>query len=488
MHTLTRFACLAATLGLASMTSAQQQPANDAAPANPQTPSVFADTAQGNGSYLALGDLVLGPLNVGTPTADTGCLGVDEFNGKFYVTGRSTAATARKIYRFDTAGALEATFTQNSTAGSAWGHRDLASDEAGNLLYGGEENGHIAEYAVDGLGNLSAGTAYSIPAAGVIRALTRDPNGTKAFWTANFTGAIFAFTLSPTPTVTGTFGNPGKAFYGLATNPNDDNFVWGFSQNGAAAPINTDWVQFSEMNRSLSWALTGVSFNGTFYGVTSTNIAGGADFWDDGTDATFKLVGLHQHTIDEINVYDSAVVAGTATTTFCTAKPGLVCGVPAISASGTSSVTASSGFVISASPARSDKSGILMYNTVLAGAPVPFQGGTLCVEPMNLRRAGSTNSGAGTGPGPSPACGPANCLGVLSVDMNAFSQGSAGLCAPNPCWVVPDCFGTPSGIPANNPAGYLLTPGTTVHCQYQGRDSVATGSLVSDGLTYTIGP
>ena len=63
--------------------------------------------------------------------------------------------------------------------------------------------------------------------------------------------------------------------------------------------------------------------------------------------------------------------------------------------------------------------------------------------------------------------------------MNAFAQG---------LWTVPDCAGNPSGTPANNPAGYLTNPGTTVFTQYWGRDSVATGSFVSDGLSYVVGP
>jgi len=473
MHTITRLACLAASLGLASMTSAQQMPNSDAAPANPQTPSVFSTTALGNGSYLALGDLVLGPIGVGATSGDTGCLGVDEFNGKFYVSGRSTGVGARKIYRFSPAGLLEATFTQNSTAASAWGHRDLASDEAGGRLYGGEENGHIAEYTVDGLGNLNAGTPHSVAGVGTIRALTRNPTVAKGFWTVDFNGAVFAFNLSPSA-VTGTFGNPGKAFYGLATNPLDDNSVWGFSQNGNPAPVNTDWVQVSEMSRSAGWALTGTFFNGTYYGVTSTNIAGGLDFWDDGTDGTFKVVALHQYTADEINVYDSAVVSGTATTPFCTAKAGLVCGVPAIAASGTSSVVAGSGFVVSAGPARSDKSGILLYNNTGTTTGVPFQGGTLCIPPMGLRRAGSTNSGGYTG-----TCGPANCLGVFAIDMNTFAQGG---------WVVPDCVGAPTATPPNNPAAFLVTAGIQIDVQYWGRDSVATGSFVSNGLSYIQGP
>jgi hypothetical protein len=169
---------------------------------------------------------------------------------------------------------------------------------------------------------------------------------------------------------------------------------------------------------------------------------------------------------------------GTGPSNFCTAKAGLVCGPAAISASGVPSVSMSSGFVVSAAPARNNKSGILVYNTAQV-AGLPFQGGTLCVDPMGLRRAGSTNSGAG--------CGANNCSGLMSIDMNAFSQGSTGLCAPNPCWVVPDCNGAPSGIAPNNAAAFLLVPGTVIFAQYWGRDSVATGSLVSDGITYTIG-
>jgi len=158
-------------------------------------------------------------------------------------------------------------------------------------------------------------------------------------------------------------------------------------------------------------------------------------------------------------------------TKFCTAKAGLVCGTPAISAAGVSSVTATSGFVVSAGPARSDKSGILLYNNAGTTAGVPFQGGTLCIPPMGLRRAGSTNS-QGT-------CGPPDCSGVFAIDMNTFAQGM---------WVVPDCAGAPTLTPPNNPAPFLVTAGTQIDVQYWGRDSVASGSFVSDGLSYVQGP
>jgi len=156
-------------------------------------------------------------------------------------------------------------------------------------------------------------------------------------------------------------------------------------------------------------------------------------------------------------------------TPFCTAKAGLACGVPAISGLGTPSAGNSSGFTVSASPARSCRSGILLYNTA-QGAPLAFQGGTLCVEPMGLRRAGSTNSMGTAGN---------NCDGVFTIDMNAFGYGA---------WIVPDCAGAPSGTPANSPAAFLSTPGTSVSAQWWGRDTVATGSYVSNGLSWTIGP
>jgi hypothetical protein len=163
--------------------------------------------------------------------------------------------------------------------------------------------------------------------------------------------------------------------------------------------------------------------------------------------------------------YDSGGACGPNLSTFCTSKAGLTCGVPAISASGQPSATANSGFTVSAAPARGNRLGVLMYNTALAPAPLPFNGGLLCVQAQGVRRGGPTDSLGTNGA----------CDGVFSIDMNTFAQG---------LWVVP-----PTGtIPANNPAGFLTQVGTDVHCQFWGRDSIATGSFVSDGLKYTICP
>jgi FG-GAP repeat len=150
------------------------------------------------------------------------------------------------------------------------------------------------------------------------------------------------------------------------------------------------------------------------------------------------------------HVLPGAVFVGT----YCTAKPGLVCGTPAISWSGSSSASQPSGFVIRAGPARGALPGVLIYSDGGA-ASTPFQGGTLCVG-APLRRGAPVDSG-GT---------PGACDGVFALDLNAFASGGAG----------------------GSPAAFLSVPGTEVHCQWWGRDSVTTGSFLSNGLRYLVRP
>jgi hypothetical protein len=156
---------------------------------------------------------------------------------------------------------------------------------------------------------------------------------------------------------------------------------------------------------------------------------------------------------------------------FCTAKAGLVCGAPEASAIGTPSASSTSGFVIRAAPALSCKTGSLLYNTESLSSGVPFHGGTLCVAPNGIRRAGPIDS-QGTPGG-------ASCDGAFAIDINAFAAG---------LWPVPDCAGQPAGLPAHHPAAYLTTPGQDVYCQFWGRDSLATGSFLSAGIQYTVAP
>ena len=148
---------------------------------------------------------------------------------------------------------------------------------------------------------------------------------------------------------------------------------------------------------------------------------------------------------------------------YCTAKPGLACGVPQISSSGSPSASATSGFVVSAQPARSTRTGVLLYtNNGRANLPFPSGGHILCISASPLRRGGPTDSGGTPGP---------NCDGVFSLDMNAYASGN---------------YNPP--FPTHSPAAFLLVPGTQINCQWWGRDSVATGSFMSDALEYCVSP
>ncbi len=152
----------------------------------------------------------------------------------------------------------------------------------------------------------------------------------------------------------------------------------------------------------------------------------------------------------------AAVTAALANGNFCAGKQNSCGSLPSISATGQSSASATSGFQVVGSDAHANEVGILAYTH--AGAafpPVPFFGGELCLR-FPLRRGPVVPSG-GT---------PGLCDGVLSLDMNAFASGNAG------------------GVPAP----FLLVPGTTVHCQWWGRDSGDPfGVYLTDRLEYVVG-
>jgi hypothetical protein len=143
-----------------------------------------------------------------------------------------------------------------------------------------------------------------------------------------------------------------------------------------------------------------------------------------------------------------------ATVTYCTAKPGLVCGTPAISAFGMPSASSSSGYFITAGPARSNRTGLMIY-TNSGRNNAAFQGGTLCVGTTPLRRTVTVDSG-----------GFSTCDGEFAIDMNAFASGAQG----------------------GNPASFLTTVGTKVNAQWWGRDTQATGSFLSDAVEYYVCP
>jgi hypothetical protein len=152
--------------------------------------------------------------------------------------------------------------------------------------------------------------------------------------------------------------------------------------------------------------------------------------------------------------------AGQEPFVFCTAKVNSLGCTPAISFTGTSSASATSGFTVDCAQVINFKSGIVFYS--LSGrASTPFQGGVLCMK-AQIRRSPVQVSG-GT---PKPA---KDCSGTYSLDMNAFAKGLAG----------------------GNPSAGLAVPGNRVVCQWWGRDqgfAPPMNTMLSDALQYEILP
>jgi hypothetical protein len=141
---------------------------------------------------------------------------------------------------------------------------------------------------------------------------------------------------------------------------------------------------------------------------------------------------------------------------YCTAKTNSCGTLPAMLYLGFPSATATTGFRVGVVNARGTKAGLLIYSDA-GPTNQPFLGGTLCVAPMPLKRGPPKVDGNGTA---------GQCNGVLSMDMNEFAAGLGG----------------------GNPAPFLSLPGRHVTCQWWARDTVANGSLLSNALSYVVGP
>jgi hypothetical protein len=144
-------------------------------------------------------------------------------------------------------------------------------------------------------------------------------------------------------------------------------------------------------------------------------------------------------------------------TTYCAAKVNSLGCTPYMGWVGAPSASAHSGFTVYGYNVRNNKSGLLFYGTH-GQSSQPFQGGTLCVA-TPIKRTPSVNSG-GTPTGN-------DCSGVYSLDMNAFAHGHLG--------------GSP--LPA------LTVSGTTVDCQWWGRDPgfpAPGNTTLTEGLEYVI--
>ena len=111
----------------------------------------------------------------------------------------------------------------------------------------------------------------------------------------------------------------------------------------------------------------------------------------------------------------------------------------------------------------------MLYSNQPVQNGTPFGGpgnGLLCLSGQGLRRAGPIDSGGI----------PQLCIGVMSIDMNAFNALN---------WTTNGC--NPTGV-QTNPAGFLGSMGTAVNAQIWGRDTIATGQVLTGGITWTVGP
>lgn len=216
---------------------------------------------------------------------------------------------------------------------------------------------------------------------------------------------------------------------------------------------------------------------GTMTHLGSLAVAASGWFQDLAFDSTDQLWGVYQTG----GLYRIDVVAVTATlaapvgsfagiafvdtctvTTYCAAKVNSLGCTPAIGTQGTPSVVATSGFVVQCAQVRNAKPGLLFYVVNGAQVSVPFQGGTLCVGPTNIRRTPARSAGGS----PPPAN---DCSGVFSIDMNAFAAGLGG--------------GTPA--PALGQVGNLI------QVQWWGRDQgfpAPNNTTLSDAVEYETCP
>jgi hypothetical protein len=145
---------------------------------------------------------------------------------------------------------------------------------------------------------------------------------------------------------------------------------------------------------------------------------------------------------------------------YCTAKVNSLGCLPSIDATGTPSAASGSGFSVSCSAVRNQKSGLLLYG-INGRASAAFQGGILCVQGPLKRSIGVSSGGSAP---------PVNdCSGVYAIDMNAFAAGALG----------------------GNPHAALTVAGTIVDTQWWGRDAgfpQPNNTTLSDGLEYTVLP
>jgi hypothetical protein len=452
---------------LGSFAAAQSE---DRAPASAARGMQAPPATPVSSTQTALGTLLQGPLDVQSPitaaptpgAAWNRLLGTTRAWGYLWVSGGAGTTGAFAIHQYTLAGAYIQSFTQDMTGAastSIWGIRDLTVDEPNFKLWGGMENRVLKEYTFNPgagpNGTLTYTTTYQIPIGGagfiastIIRALHRDPSG--VFFTKNFNSQVWRFNINGgIPIFMTEYAGNGKATYGLGQDP-VSGLMWQFDQFPASA---TDAVEFNEIDPA-NGTLTGRSFPGITYAVLNQNVAGGCEVFNDGSGFT-KVLGLHQNVADELYVYELDATS-TPPTTYCTSSTTTNGCNPAMSASGTPSASASSGFTLTCNNVEGQKTGLIFYSITGQNAVVWAAGSTsfLCVK-SPTQRMPSHNSGGTT----------SGCDGTIAEDFLAFIA------------THPTALGTP------------LAAGQVFDSQCWFRDPPAPKTTnLSNGLEFTLVP
>lgn len=144
---------------------------------------------------------------------------------------------------------------------------------------------------------------------------------------------------------------------------------------------------------------------------------------------------------------------------YCTAKVNSFGCTPSIGATGMSSATIKSGFIVTTNNVISHQIGLYLYG-ISGRAAMPLSGGLLCVG-SPLRRSLPLNSHG------NPL--PKDCSGRYVLDFNTYGVGALG----------------------GSPAPFLMAPGNVVQAQAWGRDngfSFPDNASLSDALEWMVGP
>lgn len=397
--------------------------------------------------------MLLAATNLGTAQSQVSGWGVRAFDSGWYqeqFTGIATGGDRTVAIKTDGSIAIVGAGGAAQAPGLPAGLTYVEAAAGGHFTVARRNDGSVVAWGDNQFGQtfvppLPSGLVYVEVASGWYHSLARQSDGSVVAWGDNTYGQCDVPPLPAGLTYVGIAAGP---LHSLAVRSDGSAVAWGDNGSGQcnvpAPPGGLTYVEVS---------------GGEDHSVARRS-DGSVVAWGNNDEGQCNVPALPTGLVYEAvaaSEYRSMARSGPPTplSVYCAAKTNSLGCVPAIEASGGSSATAGSGFLVTGVHIRNNRSGFLFYG-VNGSASLPFQGGTKCVNPP-IKRTPVQNS-LGT---PAPAN---DCSGIYALDMNAFALGGLG----------------------GNPLPALSMPGTVVNCQWWGRDEGSNVTL-TDGLEYTIG-